>query len=325
MITARGLRKAFRTRTGQLFWTRQGPPMVAVDGLSLDVEPGEIVGLLGLNGAGKTTTIKMLTTLLEPDAGHATVDGHDVVAHAARVRPLVNMIAGGERSLYTRLTGRENLWYFAQLYEVPRRETAERIDDLLELVGLTEAAAARVETYSKGMRQRLQIARGLVNRPRYLFLDEPTLGLDVPVARHLRAVTRKLAKEQGCGIVLTSHYMAEVEELCDRIVVLHRGRVVREGTTAEIRAAAHAERVTLVVIEGETDDALLRELRATLGPTARVEAEPSDGGTTLRIHAREALTAQAVAALAGRGRRVLRAESVEPSLEDALVALADST
>jgi ABC-2 type transport system ATP-binding protein len=321
VIRAIGVRKVFRPRTGRLLWVRHGEPKVAVERLDLEVEPGRITGLLGLNGAGKTTTIKMLATLLHPDGGSISVDGLDVVRDAARVRPLVNVIAGGERSLYLRLTGRENLWYFGQLYGVTGARLKERIAELLALVELEGAADARVETYSKGMRQRLQIARGLVNRPRYLFLDEPTLGLDVPIARQLRRVTLQLAREQGCGIVLTSHYMSEVEELCDSITVIDHGRVVREGTASELKAGLVTEHVTRLIVSGEDAGGLAEAMREGLPAGCVVTSAPDARGTSLTVRSERELTGEAVARALQCGRHVLRAESVEPSLDDLMLQL----
>ena len=321
MIRARGLRKAFEARNGRLFWVRRQEPKVAVDGIDLDVEPGSITGLLGLNGAGKTTTIKMLATLLHPDAGEITIDGLDVVRDAARVRPLVNLISGGERSLYMRLTARENLWYFGRLYGLGGAELERRIADLLDLVGLPASLDARVETFSKGMRQRLQIARGLVNRPRWLFLDEPTLGLDVPVARHLRRVTRDLATVHGCGILLTSHYMSEVEELCDRLVVIDRGRIVASGSAARLKAEAAGARATRLLVRGAPGSARLAAFLSRLGDPSHVATEASEQGTVVTVHAEPP---EVVAAAVGAGLEVLRAEAIEPSLDDVMVALGGS-
>src|SRR5690625_2265532 len=262
LLQAHGLTKIFTTTDG--FWRRRTTEKVAVSNLSLNVLPGRITGLLGVNGDGKTTTIKMLTTLLIPTAGRITMDGIDVVAEPDRVRPMINMIAGGERSIYWRLTGRENLWYFGQLYDMDYRALRRSIDSLLEIVGLTDAADTPVERYSKGMKQRLQIARGLINDPRYLFMDEPTLGLDAPIARQLRRMTRQLADEHGRGILLTSHYMQEVEELCDYIYVVHEGALLAEGTPAEIKLLTGEERITRMTVRGWTD-AVETEVRTVLG------------------------------------------------------------
>lgn len=195
----------------------------ALDQVDFGINEGELFGLLGPNGAGKTTTVKILCTLLEPTSGHAFVKGFDVVRNAGEVRKIVNMVAGGERMLYYRLTGRENLKYFAELYDVPKKEIHTRVNTLLELVGLSDRADDMVERYSKGMRQRLQVCRGLINDPQVLFLDEPTLGLDVNIAKDIRKfICEKIVHEQGKTVLLTTHYMYEAEEMCDRVGFLSR-------------------------------------------------------------------------------------------------------
>jgi len=208
----------------------------ALDHIDFEIQEGELFGLLGPNGAGKTTTVKILCTLLEPTSGQAFVKGYDVVKDAARVRRIVNMVAGGERMLYYRLTGRENLEYFAELYNVPKREVKSRINTLLELMGLVDRADDEVEKYSKGMKQRLQVCRGLINDPEVLFLDEPTLGLDVNIAKDLRRFIReKIVEERGKTVLLTTHYMYEAEELCDRVGFLNKGKLVAVGRPDELK------------------------------------------------------------------------------------------
>lgn len=208
----------------------------ALNEVDFEIQEGELFGLLGPNGAGKTTTVKILCTLLEPTDGYALVKGYDVVKNAGQVRKIVNMVAGGERMLYYRLTGRENLRYFAELYDVPKKEVNSRINTLLELVGLDERADDEVEKYSKGMRQRLQVCRGLINDPQVLFLDEPTLGLDVNIAKDIRKFIReKIIKEQGKTVLLTTHYMYEAEEMCDRVGFLSKGKLVAVGSAEELK------------------------------------------------------------------------------------------
>ena len=323
-IVARDLTKVYVTRKRQGFLRSSREEKLAVDSLSLEIPEGRITGLLGLNGAGKTTTIKMLTTLLLPTRGEARIDELDLVRDAAAVRRRVNLIAGGERMLYWRLTGRENLWYFAQLYEVEPGRVRSRIDELLELVGLMDAADTPVERYSKGMKQRLQIARGLINDPRYLFMDEPTLGLDAPIARQLRRVTRDLARDRGKGILLTSHYMAEVEELCDFIYVIDRGRMIAQGTADDLKALTHQERVLRMAVSALTPEVsrALQVLADERG--ARLEVENAEGGAQVALRSPRDLTQEAVAAVTGAGERILRLDSAEASLEDAILALAAS-
>jgi ABC-2 type transport system ATP-binding protein len=323
-IVAEGLTKVYvsRKRRGWLRTVRE--EKTAVADFSFAIPPGRVTGLLGLNGAGKTTTIKMLCTLLLPTGGRASVDGLDLVRDAGAIRRRVNLIAGGERMVYTRMTGRENLWYFAQLYDVEPRGLKARITALLTLVGLEEAADTQVERYSKGMKQRLQIARGLINDPRYLFLDEPTLGLDAPIARELRRVVRGLA-EEGKGVLLTSHYLAEVEELCAHIYVIDRGRLVAEGNSAELKALTRRERVVRVTLPElpTAAERALDDLAARTG--AQVERQAHDDGVLVTVRHPADLAGQVAAALAGQGAALLKLEVSEPTLEDAILALAEAS
>ncbi len=227
VITVRDLRRTF----GEGHETK-----VAVNDISFDVRKGEIFGILGPNGAGKTTTIKMLCTLLKPTSGKAEVLGIDVSddRRTKELRMRVNMVSGGERGLYYRLTGRQNLRYFADLYKVPSSQKEERIQRVIELVRMEDAADKRVENYSRGMKQRIHIARALINDPEVLFLDEPTIGLDPEISLQIRRIVKELS-ESGKTIILTTHYMFEAEELCDRMILLKHGNIVGYGTTDELK------------------------------------------------------------------------------------------
>ncbi|MCL1978664.1 MAG: ATP-binding cassette domain-containing protein, partial [Methanomassiliicoccaceae archaeon] len=212
------------------------PEKVAVDGISFKVKSGEIYGILGPNGAGKTTTIKMLSTLLIPTSGLATVLGQDVCdeRNIRALRKRINMVSGGERGLYYRLSGRQNLEFFADLYGIPKKEQKALIEGLLSLVELEESADIKIEDYSRGMKQRIHIARSLINSPEILFLDEPTIGLDPEISKGIRSLIRKLS-DGGTTVILTTHYMFEAEELCDNMIILSHGRVVGRGTVEEIK------------------------------------------------------------------------------------------
>src|ERR671934_1522723 len=244
-IEAADLRRTYKTHTGT--FRRRAKEIEAVRGISFSVEPGELFGLLGPNGAGKTTTIKMLITLLIPTAGSARVLGFDVVDDAREVRKRIGYVFGGDRGVYERLSGLDNLRYFAELYGVPAREQKRRIAELLDLVGLTGREKERVEGYSRGMRQRLHIARGLLHDPPVLFLDEPTIGVDPVGARELRALVARLVSEQRKTVLLTTHYMFEADQLCDRIAVIAKGEIVAEGTPQRLKEVV-ADR-TVVEIE----------------------------------------------------------------------------
>lgn len=224
-INVKNLRRVYKTKKGEV---------VAINNLSFDIEKGEIFGLLGPNGAGKTTTIKILSTLLLPSMGEVTINSMDLIKDRNQIRHQIGIILGGERGLYWRLTARENLYYFAELYNLSRKEYKKRVDSLLNLVGLENSADRLVETYSKGMKQRLHFARGLLNSPEIIFMDEPTLGLDPHVAVYLRGLVKDLSKK-GTTILYTSHYMSEADELCDRIAIIKSGELKTVDTPAQLK------------------------------------------------------------------------------------------
>jgi len=238
-IEARGVTRSFDSRKGFLF--REVTHTEALKGIDLTVEQGAIFGLLGPNGAGKTTFTKILATLLLPTAGQALVLGHDVVRETEWLRPRIGLVLGGERGLYNRVNGRENLRFFADLYGIPLSERERRIDEVLARVDLTWAADRRVEEYSRGMKQKLHLARGILHRPSILFLDEPTIGLDPKSARETRKLIRSLVAD-GVTIFLTTHYMFEAEELCPELAILSKGRIVAKDTVARLRHLVGGDR-----------------------------------------------------------------------------------
>ena len=324
-IETRGLTKVFPPRRRNLLQVlRRQPrkePFTALHGVDLTVREGELFGLLGPNGAGKTTLVKILSTLLLPTEGEARVAGLDVRKDANRIRREVGVVLGGDRALYWRLTGRENLWYFSQLYDVPGPVARERIERVLGEVDLTDRADDRVEDYSKGMKQRLHIARGLLTDPKILLLDEPTIGLDPHAARSLRSLVRKLVDDHGRTVVLTTHYLYEADELSDRVGILHKGRVVAVDTPARLKAL-HAAREVVLVDVRDPDDALEKRLAALPGVEG-VSAHPTaEGATRYRLMGRLSDEAMAeAAAQAARAGRLLGVRAEEPTLEDVFVRL----
>jgi ABC-2 type transport system ATP-binding protein len=315
-IEAADLRRTYKTHTGT--FRRRSKEIEAVRGISFAVEPGELFGLLGPNGAGKTTTIKMLITLLIPTSGSARVLGLDVVRQAREVRKRIGYVFGGERGVYERLSGYDNLRYFAELYGVPAREQRGRIEELLELVGLRGREHERAEGYSRGMKQRLHVARGLLHDPEVLFLDEPTIGLDPVGAREVRATIASLT-EAGKTVLLTTHYMFEADALCDRIAVISKGSIVAEGTPLDLKRGVAQGTVVEVEVFGVADEAVER-VRA-LGGVVAVSVEEREQAQVLVVQTEPDV--ELTQAILGHlnGSDVGRISRREPTLEDAYVAL----
>jgi ABC-2 type transport system ATP-binding protein len=270
------------------------------------------------NGAGKTTTIKMLITLLIPTAGSARVLGLDVVKDAREVRKRIGYVFGGERGVYERLSGYDNLRYFAELYGVPPKRQKARIEELLELVGLKGREHERAEGYSRGMKQRLHVARGLLHDPEVLFLDEPTIGLDPVGARELRSTIASLTAA-GKTILLTTHYMFEADALCDRIAVISKGEIVAEGTPADLKRGLDQGSVVEVEVYGVEEETIER-VRGLDGVLA-VSVEEREQAQLLVVQTQADV--ELTSAILGHlnGGQVGRISRREPTLEDAYVAL----
>jgi ABC-2 type transport system ATP-binding protein len=315
-IEAIDLHRTYRTNTGSI--RRRPLDVEAVRGVSFAIEEGELFGLLGPNGAGKTTTIKMLITLLIPTSGTARVLGRDVVRDAQWVRRHIGYVFGGERGLYERLSGLDNLRYFAELYGVEPRLQRRRIDELLELVALKGREGERVEGYSRGMKQRLHVARGLLHDPPVLFLDEPTIGLDPVGARELRAMIASLA-EGGKTVLLTTHYMFEADALCDRIAVIAKGRIVAEGTPGQLKAQVAEGHVVEVETFGIDERALAR-IRSLAGVRS-VSVEEREQAQVLIVQSASDVEPTAGILASLDGTTIGRVSAREPTLEDAYVAL----
>lgn len=307
MIETQDLRREFKARG-----TKAKEPVVALDGVSLSVEGGEIHGLLGPNGAGKTTLVKILTTILIPTAGTARVLGFDVVSEATKVRPQIGLVFGGDRGLYTRLTSRQNLNYWSALYGVPVVDTPRTVARLLDLVGLRERADERVEGYSRGMKQRLHLARGLVADPEVLFLDEPTIGLDPMASLEFRRLVLDL-RDSGKTIFLTTHDMAEAEAVCDRVSLIDRGQILTTERPATL--GKWINRYEWVEAQ-HLDEALVDELRRLPG-VAEVEVLV-DGWVRFQPDS-EGVSGALLQRLVGAGVTSLR--TGHPSLEEVYVRL----
>ena len=299
-------------------------PVVALDGVDLEVAPGEFFGLLGPNGAGKTTLIKILTTLLLPSAGQARIFGFDVATDTRRIRRIMNMVAGGEQSGYGILTVREQLWMFSQFYGLGSRDGWRRVDELIEAVGLGEQRLQKVSTLSTGQRQKMNMARGLLNDPWILFLDEPTLGLDVAAARSIRElVLAWKGGEVGRTVLITTHYMAEADELCERVAIVDRGRILAIGTPAELKHRVQRESIFRLEVDRlDGGPAALARLPGVVSAALASGADPEAQRVAVNLVLHEdAALGGVVMALAAMHSQILSLGKSEPTLEDVFVAL----
>lgn len=294
----------------------------AVDGVSLQIEGGQIFGLLGPNGAGKSTTIRMLCTLLEPTSGTALINGFDVVKQANDVRRSLGTVLAGERSIYWKLTGRENLEYFAALNHIPPALTRKRVDELIERMDLKDRANELVEKYSTGMRQRVAISKALLARPPILLLDEPTLGLDPQAARNLRELILELKKD-GHTILLTTHYMEEADQLSDRIGIIDTGRIIALDTPEHLKASIDQKEVVHLEISGwfEKIGDQLRNLPGVDNLSAHRMEKDGLWEVSLQSGNSRSILPGVVDTVNHNGTHLLNLNVVKPSLEDVFINL----
>jgi ABC-2 type transport system ATP-binding protein len=295
--------------------------LVALQGVDLEVGRGELFGLLGPNGAGKTTLIKILTTLLSPSSGSARVAGYDVIKEPEKVRPRINMVSGGESSGYGLLTVRENLWMFSQFYGMSSAHANQRIKELLEVVGLTDRMNTKSSDLSTGLRQKMNIVRGFLTDPDVLFLDEPTLGLDVGASREVRRFIRRWVDEDPSRtILLTTHYMVEADELCDRVAIINKGRVLACDTPATLKRRLQGEAIFRIEV-GPLNGMGMERFEVIPGVRKAVY-RPQDGFGVLEfILAQDDVLGPVVNTLTSANLRILNLEKHEPTLEDVFVDL----
>jgi ABC-2 type transport system ATP-binding protein len=317
-IETRNLGRIYKIRGAK---KEESKTLVALRDINLSVKPGELFGLLGPNGAGKTTLIKILTTLLSPSSGTAFVAGIDAEKDPGKVRQVINMVSGGESSGYGLLTVRENLWMFAQFYGIPTEEANTRIKTLLEIVGLADRMNTRSSDLSTGLRQKMNIVRGFLTDPRVLFLDEPTLGLDVGASRDVRHFVRQWVDEDPTRtLLLTTHYMVEADEMCDRVAIINQGKVLACDTPSALKQ--QLQKNALFEIKVDSPAPLNKNpIIKTVG-VQNCSITEVDGGSHIELNlAEEAHLANVIVNLTAQNARILSLQKHEPTLEDVFVKL----
>jgi ABC-2 type transport system ATP-binding protein len=286
---------------------------IAVDNITFDIKKGEIFGLLGPNGAGKSTTIRLLSTLTRPTKGTATIGGFDVVKHDTEVRKLIGIVSE-KMIMYNRLTARENLWFFGNLFGMPRKELNDRIDELLELVQLTKWGKAQVGTFSTGMKQKMNIIRALLNMPQVLFLDEPTLGLDPQSTVEIREFVKKLNQEHNTTILITTHMMNEADLLCDRIGIMDHGKIAALDTSTNLKKMISGANTTILTLQIYN---LTSELVTTIRALECVESVSQENSSHLKIHAHgDGAFDTIIDAVRASKAKIDSVQNLQPTLED---------
>jgi ABC-2 type transport system ATP-binding protein len=293
--------------------TKMFGKFTAVEDISFSVKKGEIFGLLGPNGAGKSTTLRMLSTLSRPTKGTATIGGYDIVKHDMEVRKLIGIVSE-KMIIYNRLTAKENLWFFGSLFNIPKDTLNKRIDELLELVQLTKWKNAQVGTFSTGMRQRMNVIRALLNMPKVLFLDEPTLGLDPQSSVEIRDFIKKLNQEQGTTVIITTHMMVDADLLCDRIAIVDHGKIIALDTSTNLKKIISGADTMIVKLEiaNLTPD-MLTDIKAL--KCADAVTQENSRQLHLIVHGEEAFD-NIIDAVRKRNGKITSMENLQPSLED---------
>ena len=317
-IQTENLSRIYKIRGGK---KKEAKTLQALTNVDLEIQPGELFGLLGPNGAGKTTLIKILTTLLAPTTGWARVAGFDVSTEAPKVRQRINMVSGGESSGYGLLTVRENLWMFSQFYGISSDVANQRIKELLQIVGLQDRANTKSSDLSTGLRQKMNIVRGFLTDPDVLFLDEPTLGLDVGASREVRKFVRHwVDQNQSRTLLLTTHYMVEADELCDRVAIINQGKVLACDTPTNLKRRLQQEAIYRLEVN-YTDDSIDGRLGSLPG-VRQATHSVYDGYALLEmILENDSVLSSVVNTLTTQNMKLLNLQKREPTLEDVFVDL----
>ena len=302
--------------------TKKFGDFTAVDHISFDVKKSEIFGLLGPNGAGKTTTIRMLSTLTRPTEGTATIGGYDIVKNDSKVRELIGLVSE-KMIMYDRLTAKENLMFFGKLYNIPKEILEERIDELLELVQLSQWKNSKVGTFSTGMRQRMNVVRALLNMPKVLFLDEPTLGLDPQSTVEVREFVKKINRENETTIILTTHMMNEADILCDRIGIIDHGKISALDTSTNLKNSISGANTTILILEISN---LNPDLISTIRALSCVETVSQENTSHIKVHAHgDDAFDSVIDAIRAKKGKIVTIQNIQPTLEDVFLHITGRT
>ena len=299
-----------------------GKTLVALDGIDLQVKTGELIGILGPNGAGKTTLIRILCTLLTPTSGEAYIEGFDVVRDVRKIRPLINVVSGSETCGYGILTSKENLRLFTELYGIPWKIARPRVEKMLKVVGLDRYKGVRVNRLSTGMRQRVNFARGFITNPKVLFLDEPTVGMDVHAAMEIRSFIKNwLAEDSDRTILLTTHYMAEADELCDRTAIIDHGKVQAVDSPAALKKMVQKETALELTLDGL--EPIPDGMKNITGITElTVDNLPDENVIKVRALLKTPdVSGELIRQITANGRNLVDLKTQSPTLEDVFLKL----
>ncbi len=317
----RARRHLFRRKKADAKEDSDGGPVTALDHVNLTINEGELFGLLGPNGAGKTTLIKVLCTLLLPTSGSAYVAGYDISKNVNEVRRKISMVSGGETSGYGLLTTRENIWMFSQFYGIPSKAAKERIDGLMETFGLKDKKNAKVRTLSTGERQKMNMVRGFVSDPEIIFLDEPTLGLDVNASRTIREYVMKWTRNNDHKtVLLTTHYMMEAEMMCDRVAIIDRGRILALDTPQNLKKMIHKESTVQLEVNALKDPAPIGAIKGIKNFSAKDDISHGTTSITLIVQDESAIS-DVMSLIASQGSRVQSMRKTDPTLEDVFISM----
>ena len=297
--------------------------ITACDHVSFTIEQGELFGLLGPNGAGKTTLVRCIATLLIPDEGKITIFGKDIIYQSMEARQQIGLLTSGERTLYWKLTGKDNLKFFAALYGLAGKERDKRIDYLMELLDLKDVESERVEKYSSGMKQKISLARALLHDPKILLLDEPTLGLDPQFSRFIRGFIKdELVGKGGKTVLLTTHYMDEADELCERIAFINKGKIVNIKSPAEYKDEIPHTEVLELRCQGNVNEEKLRTALLSIKSVEKVSLINKENDLALKVIASrvESILSDVIELVRGEAK-ILAIDVKEPTLEDVFIYL----